>query len=207
MKVDSPTDTYESGEPRCHTNVKVNALPRSWSMAARPWTLHCLRAGRAAAGTLGRSTLGGVVDAAVLLILVSSLAAAADNWKMESQTPVMETTSPPESAYPGRTWRSTTVHITNISAQSLFVVGYAKDRIFVQVYRSYPLDDAWKSLNLAYCGTGARTLEIKPGEDFAVVVSIPTMYQSEVAKVEFDEYSGIDHGTSRVVTISGISVK
>jgi hypothetical protein len=141
------------------------------------------------------------------LVIFPSFSTAADSWKMESQTQVEEITSSPGSAYAGRTWRSTVVHIKNISGQSLFVFGNGKKNVFVQVYRYYPLDDAWIPLGLGYCGTGARYFEIKPDEAIDVEVNIPTMYQSSIAKVVFDEYSGNDHKTSNEIAITGINVK
>lgn len=109
-------------------------------------------------------------------------------------TPVTEaslTTSPKESAYPGKQWTTRRFKIKNTSGRSFYVFGYSLDNVFVQIHTKDPESGKWVSRSVGFCGTGASKILIPQDSAFTVTVNLPVEISDREFTIEFTRTFGL----------------
>ena len=73
-------------------------------------------------------------------------------------------------------WIEHAVTYVNRSGRSIWVAGYLETHPFAGIETRDPRSLEWSDYGLAYCGTGARAIEIEADASYAFTVSLPATY-------------------------------
>ena len=97
-----------------------------------------------------------------------------------------EIIAPPGSATAGSTWIEFAVTYQNRSKKSVWIWGHSPGHVFYDLETRSDEQGKWAAYETGYCGTGARRMEIRPGELHNFTVAFPERYRGKAFRVLLD---------------------
>jgi len=96
-----------------------------------------------------------------------------------------------DSATAGSTWIEFAVAYQNRGQHSVWLDGYSANQVFYELETRSDEQDKWAAVGMGYCGTGAKRLEIHPGESHIFTVALPERYRGAEFRVLLNYYATV----------------